>query len=69
MDEKHYVAALYWRAYRLYKAAMLKDLRSGYTNGANGALFVVFGHLYALTSRDGLAASRCYRHLSRYQTC
>ena len=21
------------------------------------------------TSRDGLAASRCYRHLSRYQTC
>ena len=37
MNETHYFAYLYWRAYRLYKAAMLKDLRSGYTNGAEVA--------------------------------
>lgn len=30
--ELHFLTARYYRAYRRYKAAILKDLRTGYTN-------------------------------------
>lgn len=41
-----------WQELLLYHTPDVLAVSRG-TNGANGALLVVFGHLYALTRRDG----------------
>lgn len=41
-----------WQELLMYHTPDVLAVSHG-TSGANGALFVVFGHLYALTRRDG----------------